>query len=1024
MLYDVVLYLPRVLRAYARGMKTRHAGLMCAGIAVLFAACSHHQSVLPTVPLSQHRVLQSGALSDQYSSTVLNDGPAAYYRLDESGTATAADSSGHNLNGTIGASVSTGSSGLLASVSDAAMTFPGSSNAASTVNVPANAALQPASALSVEAWIKFTANPKTYAVIAGYGSDSFYAPYDLFFRAGNKVVAQFYLSSGVLEVAAPSALSANTVYHIVSTFDGSTGRLYVNGLQVASGAKTGTIANYQPNVGLTIGDDAGFSDPAFSGTIDEVAVYGSVLTPAQIANHYQAGTTTLNGTPTPTASASPTPTPTPTPTASASPSPSPTPPPTGAYAQTVLADAPGAYYHLDETASTAVDASGHTLNGTIGTAVSKGASGLVPTYADTAMAFGGTRSASGTVNVPANASLQPASNLSLEAWLRFTSAPAAYTVVVAYGSDTLYAPYDLFFRPGSQLVAQFYLNTGVLEIADPTPLQTNTAYHAVSTFDGSVGRLYVNGVQVAGNTKSGTITNYQAKYGLTIGDDAAFSDPAFIGTVDEVAVYPGKTLTAGQIQAHYAAGTNGNVTPPPSPTPSPTPQPGTDWLTMGFDLQRTGYDPNETSLGPGSFGTLHSVWTASNGGEIGEPAFASGVTVAGGTADILYAGLGNGKFFAYNAANGAVIWSKQLGTSTYVCGTSQYTFGVNGAPTIDRAANRIYVGDGAMAVHALDLATGAEQNGWPVAIGSATGHDFIYSGLTYNPANHFLYATSSSTCDISPWFGRIAALNTQTAAVVNTFYPAQGASGGGIWGFGGASIDPATNTVYVATGNGDSTTGIAQDAFYDENIVALSPDLTSVLASQDPSNPPGGDDEDFGATPLLFQPPGCPGLLAAVNKSGTFDLYSRASIANGPAQQIQMSITSDNGDFIGIPAYDPVTNDVYVGLPATFGIYKPGVAAFSVNSACTLNPTPVWSAQFGADGAATDNDTPRSPITIANGVLYIGDYGTSKAYAFNAATGAQLWTTTLGGAGIVGPIVVNGKLYFGSSGTTMSAWSP
>ncbi|HET7815461.1 MAG TPA: LamG-like jellyroll fold domain-containing protein, partial [Candidatus Baltobacteraceae bacterium] len=847
-------------------------------------------------------------------------------------------------------------------------------------------------------------------------------PYDLFFRAGNQLVAQFYLSSGVLEVPGP-ALKANTVYHIVSTFDGSTGRLYVNGAQAASLAKTGTIANYLPNYGLTIGDDAAFSDPSFAGTVDEVAIYNKVLTAAQVSAHYQAGVSSVAVTPTP--SSPPTPTPSPAPTPTPKPSPTPTPIPNGVYAQTIISDSPGAYYHLDDSGSTAADASGHGLNGSIGTGVTKGAAGLVPTYADSAMSFSGTRSGAGTVNVPANASLQPASNVSLEAWLRFTSPPATYAVVVAYGSDSLYAPYDLFFRAGSQLVAQFYLSSGVLEIADPTPLQTNTSYYAASTFDGSVGRLYVNGVQVASSTKAGTITNYLPNYGLTIGDDAAYSDPAFTGTVDEVAVYPGKTLSAAQVQAHYTAGTNGNATPPPTPAPTPTPAPGTDWATMGYDLQRTGYNPNEKTLGTGSFATLHSIWTASNGGEIGEPAAASAVAIAGGTADILYAGLGNGMFYAYNASTGAVIWSKQLGTQSYMCGSSSYSFGVNGAPAIDRTTNRIYVGDGAMKVHALDLGTGAEQSGWPVAIGTLTGADFIYAGLTYNGANHLLYAESSSTCDISPWYGRIAAINTQTAAVVNTFYPTQGTSGGGIWGFGGASVDPATNNVYIATGNADTTGGAAQNAFYAENIVALSADLTSVLASNFPANPPGGPDNDFGATPLLFQPPGCPGLLAAVNKSGNFDLYSRASIASGPAQQVQMSISTDNGDFVGVPAYDPVTNYVYVGLPSTFGIYKPGVAAFSINSSCTLNTTPVWSAQFGADGAVqTTNDTPRSPISIANGVLYISDYGTSKTYAFNAATGAQLWTATLGGPGIVGPVVVNGKLYVGSLGTTMSAWSP
>lgn len=471
---------------------------------------------------------------------------------------------------------------------------------------------------------------------------------------------------------------------------------------------------------------------------------------------------------------------------------------------------------------------------------------------------------------------------------------------------------------------------------------------------------------------------------------------------------------------------NPGATPSPAPSPTPTASGHTDWLSMGYDVQRTGYNPDERTIGTGSFGTLHALWSQSvtvSGGEIGEPAYASGVTISGQPVNVLYAGSGNGMFFAFNADTGATIWTKQLGAASYSCGTFNGTFGVDGAPAIDRGANRIYVGDGTDNVHALDLATGAEASGWPVSIGGTSGHDFIYAGLTFNPANGMLYAETSSTCDISPWHGRIAAINAGSATVVNTFFPAQGASGGSIWGFGGASIDPATNDVFIATGNGDTTNGGSATAGYSEQIVQLSPDLSTVLAHNYATLPPSGD-ADFGATPLLFQPPGCPPLLAAVNKSGLFVLYARGNIAAGPAQSIAMSIATDNGDFIGVPAYDPVTNYVYVGLPATMGIYKPGLAAFSIAPDCTLNPTPVWNAAFGADGATLNDDTPRSPISIANGVAYVSDYQTSTTYAFDAATGAQLWSKTLGGKGIVGPIVVNGKLYIGNIGGAMTAWTP
>jgi outer membrane protein assembly factor BamB len=444
---------------------------------------------------------------------------------------------------------------------------------------------------------------------------------------------------------------------------------------------------------------------------------------------------------------------------------------------------------------------------------------------------------------------------------------------------------------------------------------------------------------------------------------------------------------------------------------------------MGYDLARTGYDPAERTIGPGSFGSFQQVWTARIGGEVGEPVLAGNVNVAGSPVNILYVGSsGNGTISALNADTGAVVWSKQFPMASYNCGSSgPFTFGVTGAPVIDRATNRIYVPDGADAVHALDLASGTEQTGWPITIASPANTNFIESALTYNPANQMLYVETSSTCDISPWFGRVTAINTVSASVVNSFFPTQGQSGGGIWGFGGASVDTATNNVYIATGNAD-TNANPEDFSYAEQIVELSPDVSMLLANNHPFIPPGGDDEDFGATPLLFQPPGCGPLLAAVNKSGMFYLYSRFNINGGPVQAIQMSITTGNGDFIGIPAYDPVTNDVYVGLPATFGIYQPGVAAFALRSDCTINPVPVWAANFGTDGEMSDNDTPRSPIAIANGVLYVGDYLSRQSFAFNASTGEPLWSQ--GTSGVVGAIVSNGKLYLGSTSQTLTVWAP
>lgn len=129
----------------------------------------------------------------------------------------------------------------------------------------------------------------------------------------------------------------------------------------------------------------------------------------------------------------------------------------------------------------------------------------------------------------------------------------------------------------------------------------------------------------------------------------------------------------------------------------------------------------------------------------------------------------------------------------------------------------------------------------------------------------------------------------------------------------------------------------------------------------------------------------------------------------------------DSGDFIGVPAYDPQTNEVYVGLPASTGIYRAGLGAFSISN-CTLNPAPVWNAAFGPDGATTTNDTPRSALTIANGVVYVSNFSGKTVFAFDASSGGQLWSAPLSDFGIPGPVAVNGRLYVGAYDGSITAW--
>jgi outer membrane protein assembly factor BamB len=463
---------------------------------------------------------------------------------------------------------------------------------------------------------------------------------------------------------------------------------------------------------------------------------------------------------------------------------------------------------------------------------------------------------------------------------------------------------------------------------------------------------------------------------------------------------------------------------------------GVDWDSFGFDLQRTGYNPNETVVGVDNVGTLQKLWSFNVGAKsMREPVLASGVMINGQATNVLYAGSSKGAIlYALNADTGAIIWQYAAPATTFNCGAGATQFSIQATPAIDRANNRIYFGDGHNQVHALDLSLGTEDHGWPLSIAPYIGgHNNMHGGLTFNPANGMLYAVTSSICDYAPWYGRIVAINTATPAILGQFFPVSGTSkqggiGGGIWGAGGASIDPVTNDVYVATGNADIRAGQMQNAGDAESVVMLSSDVNTVLAANYPTNlnlVNGYNDLDFGSTPMVFKPPGCPQMAVALNKAGMFELYDTATISSGPVQYIEMSIAQDNGEFQGVAAYDPVLNYVYVPLPSTFGIYKPGLAAFSIQSNCTLDPTPVWNAVFGPDGAVKQVKSARSPVTVANGVVYIANGLGDTQFAFNAATGAKLWHVPQTSEARGGTIVANGIVYVtADGGGGITAWAP
>ena len=445
---------------------------------------------------------------------------------------------------------------------------------------------------------------------------------------------------------------------------------------------------------------------------------------------------------------------------------------------------------------------------------------------------------------------------------------------------------------------------------------------------------------------------------------------------------------------------------------APCVQAATDVTTFGYDLQRTGLNPQETVIGTGNAGTLALRWSAATGRAAlyTQPLVATGVAAeGGGTRDLVYVGGRGGGLVAADRATGAIAW-KALGTGQLD--------GVFGTPTLDRASHTLYAATWGDDLHALDEATGKERPGWPVHLTpKSLTSDRVWGGLTLVGTS--LYVEVASAGDHPPYRGEVVAVDVTRRKVVNTWFSGgtSGLDGGGLWGFGGVSVEPSGAALYAATGNG---LGANEHAAYFDQVVRLSPTLKLRAA-----NYPGlvGRDVDFGATPLLYRAPGCPAQLAVMNKSGVLLVYDRSAIAEGPRQRLRMSTVGSL--FIGVPAYDPARRLVYVNNPSDSrdGKFKHGLVALKVGADCDLSVK--WQTVLGPP-RKPGQEHASIPPTVANGVVYAVRSADSAVYALDAATGRQLWSSgTRITGGIYGAVTVaNGQLLVPAVNGTLYAFAP
>jgi polyvinyl alcohol dehydrogenase (cytochrome) len=421
-----------------------------------------------------------------------------------------------------------------------------------------------------------------------------------------------------------------------------------------------------------------------------------------------------------------------------------------------------------------------------------------------------------------------------------------------------------------------------------------------------------------------------------------------------------------------------------------------DWTTYLQGNDRTGFAADESGFNPTSVKNLSLAWQASDAGPdhgvFSQPIVSNGLVYWG-------------SFDGYERAtdtSGNPVWQTNLGTTSPPGCVDPSEAGVVSTPTVttdvpvDGATSVLYVGGGNSKFYALNAATGAVL--WSHDVGG-NPNTFIWSSPAVFGNSVYIGVASFGDCPLVR--GRLLQLDRVTGALQNTFYVVpKGCTGGGVWG--SPTIDATAGTIYFDTGNGGG--GGCSEPLTPAVVEVRASDL-SLVGSWAVPRAQQSSDSDFGATPTLFsgviggqsQP-----LVGVVNKNGIFYTFVRDALNSGPVWRTRIAKgggdpPSGHGD-ISPAAFDGtrlyVGGDITKNCSGTVDALNPSTGAFiwrhcfsggSVLGAVTVTSGGVVAVGEGNDIAVLSAKTGGSRFTytaagpfwgapsIAGNTLYEGD---------------------------------------------------
>ena len=223
-----------------------------------------------------------------YALGVMNDNPAAYWRLGDTSGSTQ-DWTGYG-DSSVGSGVVRGVPGALFGDTNKAAQFTG----ASTSRIYGTRSTGAMNHFSLEAWIKTTST--TGGRIVGFGDSSTGTSTndDRHLYLGTDGRLNFGVYPAITRViTTPDPVNDGQWHHVVATLGATGMRLFVDGDLLAERAdvvSAGVYSGYWRIGGDAMSTWPGAGADDFVGDIDDVAIYGRALTPAEVAAHHTTGT--------------------------------------------------------------------------------------------------------------------------------------------------------------------------------------------------------------------------------------------------------------------------------------------------------------------------------------------------------------------------------------------------------------------------------------------------------------------------------------------------------------------------------------------------------------------------------------------------------------------------------------------------------------------------------------------------------------------------------------------------------------